>query len=280
MEDFSMKPLLNEYFRAKLHGGKSPLARVLDFLSLRLILFLCLFLYFSGLKAGGLLSCLLSAFGILLFTVASALVNSIRLDRLKVSELKNLQKDCAMEALSLLPETVFHKTVLEHTKSRYYGEENEKPYFLILQKTEAVKKDALLEGLRKAMEEGCEKIVLFSLSALSPEAEDFARSSEMLFFVESQNFFLHMAEKEKLLLDEEALLHRLEAKLQAQKERQKSLRNPFLRPRAKKYAILSFTLLLSSFFTVYPLYYRMMAAACAMFAGLAWFSDAKTPAGF
>ncbi|MFR7474636.1 MAG: hypothetical protein ACLUVV_08570, partial [Christensenellales bacterium] len=72
---------LRQYYRQTLYGNRSILARSIDFIALRLVIFAVLYVFTLMQTAHVLLSAILAAVGMLMATCAIALWKSIRLDK-------------------------------------------------------------------------------------------------------------------------------------------------------------------------------------------------------
>lgn len=263
-----------EYFKRKLYGGKNALARAVDFLALRLILLLSLYLWFSGLQGSSLLAWVITGVSLVLICICVELGKSIRMDSFKRKELSKLRREYEYERLLLLPRAEYLSLIRTYME-KHSGDYGERPLKLAFQQSEPLQKDMLLQAFRAAQRHGCDCVVLFSLSPLSPAAAAFAEESSLPFLTEPAETISRLARENGFVIDDGALLKRLETKLLTEKKQHKNAASPFVRGRIRKYALVALVLFAASFFVRYALYYRLMAVACMCFASLAWFAEGK-----
>ena len=98
---------LRAYYRSAMFGNRSTLARAIDFIALRLFVFVALYVWFSLQTAQLTLSAILAGVGVGMVSIALSLYKSIRLDRFVAQKRMELSRDYLFEKMVLLPRHAF-----------------------------------------------------------------------------------------------------------------------------------------------------------------------------
>lgn len=258
---------LLRYFKQRRYGGRNLLARTLDYIALRFILFAAAFLFFR-LHLDTPRSALLAALSVLIVSLLLHVAREITMARFIKKEMIRIRRFLMREKLMFLPEPAF----LELCR-RCGGVEDPIP----LQRAEPVGADALLPLLRQSQDR---PPVICSSAGFTPAAEAFVlRSPHRTRLIGPDALVAAAGQSDALWPDDEAV----HAYIAAEQRRGANARRrlgELLRTGAgtygKKYALTAGVLLLLSFFTRYTLYYRMLAGLCLSIAAVALLRKSTT----
>lgn len=270
------KHLLNEYYKRRLYGGKSRLARCVDFFVFRLILFVVVYLWLSSKLADPFLQWFLSGVSLLLFSVAAELYKSIRLDRFKKKELERLRQLYIRTQILFLSGEAY--TNIVHSYARAHKDAYDGACLVLpLQKSEPLGADTLLAIYRLALLRNCNTVALFSPAPVAESAQQYLRQKDANIILQSDAVFCAMAKETDIWPDDEAIEAYILDKLDEEKQQRKKSAEPFASGRVKRYLAVALVLFAASFFVQYTLYYRLMAVMCMSFASLCWWIDKSAP---
>ncbi len=248
---------LKYYYAERCSGGKRTLARVLDYVALRLILLLAAVMFFrvKGFAAGEavFLGVIVLSIGMLLLH----LVHAVRYDAFVRRENRRIRQEILLRRMMLLP----HEAFLERIRPLA-----EEPRVFGIQCATPADANSLLQILR--FSDGTSAIAVFSTAGYTKEAQDFAGAAP----VKLHLYGTETLEASALLLAEvnvSEIHDYIEAALQKRKERKRRLQaQPFVSGSAAKYFLIAALLTGASFLTRYALYYRMLAGLCSTIAVL------------
>jgi uncharacterized membrane protein YwzB len=273
------KKILN-YYKKKMYHGRSAVARAFDFFALRLVFAFSCYLWFLYMVHNQVLSVVLSVIALLMFCVAAQLLQSIRLEKFIAKEHIRLQQACVAEQMILMTRTEFHSLaescaqLLDGVKKTEKGLTlNGEPCLLYtVQLATPTDSNMLLKAYHAARRQLMSRILLFSSSDIAPEAKAFAkRLTEVRIKLVEPKVILEYAEKLGLFTDSEQMDQKILKEHEAEKQKRRSIQAiPFAAGRAGRYVIAAIALFILSYVTQYSLYYRMLAGACASFAGISW----------
>jgi len=255
------------YFKQKRHGGKTTFARALDYIALRVILFLAAFLFFR-IRLDTLRASILAA--ILLLSTALLLhaIETVRLERFIRRETVRIRRLLMQQSLALLDEDAF----LQLCK-RTGGEQA-----IPLQVAEAVSADMLLPLLRKHRR-GC---TVCSSAGFTQAAEELAtRSTYPIRLLGTDALLSVVHEGDALWADDAAICAYIEAERRRGKRMRSQLKKRFAEHSSlygRKYLLTAGLLFLLSFFTRYTLYYRLLATVSMTVAGTVFLLSVRTHA--
>ncbi|MEG1547589.1 MAG: hypothetical protein RR527_02495 [Clostridia bacterium] len=267
------KRTILRYYKRRLYGGRSILARAVDFLALRCIALLACYFWFSTLLKNTVLSWLLSAIALGIICVAAELYKSIRLEKFMQKERKALKERAFYERLLTMPRQEYSALIREHIKA--YADEYKRDCLVYpLQQAANVTQDTVLSVYRAAQSKGCSCAVIFTISEPDKAAEECVRHYAGIPISFHSALLLANDNPDMLASDEDldALLLRIIADEAV--AHKKAVSEPFKSIRIRRYILVALALFLASFFVKYTLYYRLLAAACISFGAIAWWIGA------
>ncbi|NCB30588.1 MAG: hypothetical protein EOM66_04190 [Clostridia bacterium] len=263
--------VLTRYYKRKLYGGRSSFARMMDFISLRVIGLLVCYLHFStiisNVAMAGLMSIVAVAFG----SVAIELAKSMRMDRFIRKERQCIAMETLKKRLLIMPRDE------QLARLRRYAKANparfkESEIIFTLHRTSPVMEDDVLAAASAAKKRGAESVTILHTGPVDGAAKslaaDYVGSTVSFLALED---ILSQGDRQAMLPTEEEIDSIILAREGAAHEkRKKALSRPFERGRTGRYLLCALGLFAASFFVRYPLYYRLMAAACVSFGAMAY----------
>lgn len=260
---------LNRYFKRRRYGGRSTLARALDYTALRLILFIAAFLFFR-LRVDTVRAVILAAIALTISALLLHVVRDVTMERFIKKELRNIRRVLMREKLAYLDEEAF----LSLCKRAGSCDDP-----IPLQRAEPVGADTLLPLLRHNT---ARTVVVCSSAGFTPAAETFvSRSSAMrpqqrARLLGPDALIAAAGPNDALWPDDEAVDAYISSELRLGAKMRARLKEFFGSgawggASAKKYAITALILLAASFLTRYTLYYRVLAGLCLTIAATAVF---------
>ena len=249
---------LSRYFKRRRYGGRSAPARVLDYVALRLILFLAAFLFFR-LRMDAAHAAILAAIALAIATLVLHVVRDVTMERFVQRELRRIRTLLMRDRLMFLEPEAFRSLCRRAGNC-------DRP--VALQRAEPVGADVLLPLLRGGNQA---PPVVCSSAGFTPAAEDFVRRAPQRATLIGPDALVEAArETDALWPDDEAVHAYIAAQLQQhprpRARLQELLSGAGAATRAKKYLLTGLVLLAASFLTRYTLYYRMLAGLCLMIA--------------
>lgn len=262
---------LTRYYKRKLYGGRSAFARAMDFLSLRLIGLLVCYLHFSTTIANVVMAGLMSLVAMSFASVAIELAKSMRLDRFIRKERSRIAAESLKKKLLIMPrqeQLSFLRRYAKANPSRF----GESEIIFTLHRTSPVTEDDVLAAGAAAKTRNARAVTILHTGPIGEAARSLAAD-----YGGAKVSFLALAD----ILPEEdkAALTPSEAEIDAiilaredslRHKRKAALSRPFERGRTGRYLLCALGLFAASFFVRYPLYYRLMAAACISFGAMAY----------
>ena len=288
---------LRAYYRGAMFGNRSTLARSIDFIALRLFIFVALYVWFSLQTAQLTLSAILAGVGVGMVSIALSLYKSIRLDRFVAQKRMELSRDYLFEKIVLLPRHAFLQMLREMAGELGYTVKKTLPFGLLCSHYEGeslifalqnhphnkVSPQQILNCYRKAREYHIRQITLVSTAPLQEEARTFLHKiPDISVDIWSRQQILHLAQKQHRLPEaqevEAALLEELEQRrMSLKKMKQEALYSS----RARAYIVCGMILGVASWITGQHIYYPLMAGLCFFLAFVSFFNgqrdDAKHP---
>lgn len=265
------KRALTRYYKRKLYGGRGVFARAVDFISLRLIGLLICYLHFSTIIENAVMAGLMSFVAVAFASVAIELCKSIRMDRFILRERAKVADEALKKKLLVMPREE------QLSKLRRYARANpsrfgEAEIIFTLHRTSPVTEDDVLAAASAAKKRGAQGVTILHTGPVAEAARSLAADyqdgkvsflalSDILSEGDLQALSPTEAEIDAILLSRQA---------QAREKRKKALSRPFERGRTLRYLLCALGLFAASFFVRYPLYYRLMAAACISFGAMAY----------
>lgn len=245
---------LNRYFKRRRYGGRSALARALDYAALRLILFIAAFLFFR-LRMDPARAAILAAIALCIAALVLHVVRDVTMERFVTKELRRIRRLLIREKLMYLDADAFLSLC-----RRACGCDDPIP----LQRAEPVGADVLLPLLRT---ESGKTAVICSSAGFTPAAETFVlRAPQRARLIGPDALVGVAGEADALWPDDEAVHAYIASELHQGARTRARMRELVTgagaSAQAKKYALTALVLLIASFLTRYTLYYRVLAGLC------------------
>lgn len=285
---------LRDYYRQTLYGNRSLIARCIDFLALRAVIFAVLYVFILMQTAHVLLATILAAVGMLMASCAIALWKSIRLDKFVEQKRLALARDYLFEKIVLLSRKRFlllvkqlvrhmgYRVVCEHPLGLLCEVNGSSAFILALQNhpDNPVSVQQMLDAYREIAALGVDECLVVATAPLSDNAHAFLHDqTDLAFQVLHRQKLLDLAQTQGLLPEpgevEQALLSKLEEKRVSLK---KLKREALHASRVKAYLSCGVILFAASFITGQRLYYPLMGALCFFLAFVAYYTDHKAQA--
>ena len=266
------------YYKQRMYHGRSLAARILDFVSLRLILLTACYLWFFSLARDRLVAAVLSIIAVLMFSVVMALLHSLRLERFIEKERRRLVGENLREQLALLPKQEFARLAQQAAQAlpdydaadgtpRYRG----RPCLVYaMQQLSPASLDDMLTVYRAARRKQVSEVLLYTAVPAGSDAESFVRRlSEVSIRLQPTDVLVELCrEQQKETLAEELIEKKL-SDAAAEKKRKRA--QPFAKGQTRRYLVCAAILLAASFLTRYALYYRLLAGVSLALAGMSFF---------
>lgn len=265
------KRALMRYYKRKLYGGRSAFARGMDFLSLRLIGLLACYLHFTTIIDNAVLAGVMSLVAMGFASVAIELGKSIRMDRFIHKERESIAAETLKKKLLVLPREEQLRYLRSYAKANpnRFGESE---IIFTLHRTSAVTEDNVLAAGAAAKTRNATAVTILHTGPVAEAARSLAADyggvkvsflalADILSDEERQALMPGEDEIDVIILAREEALRR---------KRKTALSRPFERGRTGRYLLCALGLFAASFFVRYPLYYRLMAAACISFGAMAY----------
>ena len=281
---------IRRYYRQIMFGNRNTLARSLDFIALRVIVYIAFLLWFSLQTSNITLSYVLSAIATGMVSVALALYKNIRLDRFVESQRRELSRNYMLEQMVLMPRRDFVRLMAAFAKHSGYKVEQMQPRGVLCHDEDsntimlfaiqnhpkdAVTSQQMLECFRFLRQNDLEKGVLLCTAPLSEGAESLlSKLPEQPFAIWDQDKLLHLANDLDLLPDakevEEGILIELESRRMHLKQLKKQAIGA---TRVRSYITCGLILFFAAIITGQHLYYPIMGAICFFMAFLSYFNE-------
>ena len=276
----SDKRKLINYYKRKMYGGRSMVARIVDFIALRLILFVCMYLWFKSSVSNSIMALLLSAATLGFLCVAIELIKSIRLDRFLTKERRRFGGELLRKKLLLFTKDEQLSHIRRFVKAH---PDTFSDHHLIYTACKAapVSEDDLLSACRAARNRGCTCVTVFHTSEIDKRAALACNGyQELRFQFVSLEAILSQEEKSRLTPGNVEIDKSVLQELRLQKAKRKETASlTFSSGRIWYYLLAAAGLFAASFFVKYPLYYRLVAAACVSFGTISFFISGSAQKG-
>lgn len=262
------------YFRRKYSGGRSVVARAVDYVALRLIILAAAYLFFLPRFGNWSTALLLAGIALGIAMLVLRMMREIALERFVRREIKRIRKTLLCDRLMLADvQTVggLSGRLCPQTERA-----------VVLQRALPVDAEALLALVRTYR--GYGKLHVFSCTEYADSAVAFSMRANGLLELHAPEELLSAAVRAGMEPPMEAVYAYIEAEQRDERKRRRLQRmrvSPFAAARAKKYLLAALVLTGASFLTRYALYYRMLAGLCAVVAacGAAMARGARTLQG-
>lgn len=254
--------VIRSYMRGKLCGGKNRFARALDYVALRLILFISAYYLYLPRFASRPRAMLLAAITLAMAMLLLHLGGEIRYERFCQRELTRVRKLLLQDRLSMLD---MQSAIPLVSSLCPVGATP-----VVLQRALPVNADALL-AIRRT-HAACGELHVFSCTPYDEAARAYAARTNGLLVLHAPDELLSAALRADMRPSDDEVYEAIAAQLAYEKtRRRRRLPTPFATGGACKYALLALLLTALSFLTSYALYYRLLAGLCMTVAALgAW----------
>lgn len=278
---------LKAYYRQAMYKNKHFVARLIDFLAIRLGVFAVAYVFFSlqmrSTTAGIVLALVITLF----LSIVLALRRSIKLDAFVKAKREELCKDYLFEQLVVAPKKEFLSVVQSCAKHVGYQPIKRHPFGFLsdsgdgfalicaaqLHPSTPVSAQLLLDFYREAATLGINEIIIVSTAPFSDEARAFARKLKQCSFkLISRDMLLDLAKRAGLLPDIKVVEAALLEELEHQRVTLKKLKGEALSAlRAKSYLTSGLVLWIASTFMGRSLLYPIMGSICMLLAAISFF---------
>ncbi|MDD6045565.1 MAG: hypothetical protein PUC76_07995 [Clostridia bacterium] len=264
-------PELIRCCRKKLRKGRSLFSQAVDYISLRVLVFLLCYMWFGANIANNVAKVLLSIITALFISVAMDLINSLRLDALIKKERSRAAELELNRRISLLTEKERSRLIGKHIASHRESFGNDR-LVCSVSRPSGVTADDVIKAIRGAKERKASSAALFHSGTLSHEAAvaaysiddipmEFISLRSILDSEDAKALMPTIAETDNIIIAEAET---------ERKRRRAALTSPFVAGRTRGYILCAACLTAMSFFVEYSLYFRLMAAACVLLGVMAW----------
>lgn len=261
------------YYKRKLYSGRNAVARAADYISFRLIAFICCYLWFAQALSNSAARILLSLAATGFVSVAADLVGSLRLDRFIKAERKRIADGEVSRRMLLLTSAERLPVIRDYIKAHPQDFSSGAAIYP-LHKSAPVSEDDVLSALRLSKERGASGVVIIHSSELTDAA--LAAAGEGARFISFRSM-LNDAALQPLTPSESEIDALILASIAARRRKRKAaLSMPLGDGRTRRYIAVAMGLLAASFFVEQALYYRLASAACISLGAIAWWLNRRT----
>jgi hypothetical protein len=281
---------IRRYYRQLMFGNRTILARTLDFIALRAIVYVAFLLWFALQTGNMLLSYILAGVATGMLSVALALYKSIRLERFIAQKRLELTRSFCLEQMVLMAREPFVRLLAEmanrcglaavRLSSRgvlYQDKDDEEGMLFAIQThpDEQIDTAALLDCYRFLEQNGLSRGILPLTAELSQKASALLDKLETpSLALWSRGKLLSLAQTLGILPDAEQIEKGILFELEQHRLRLAKLRKQaFAVSRVRAYVICGFVLFFAAILTGQHLYYPLMGAVCFFMAFLSYFLD-------
>lgn len=257
--------------RKKLHKGRSLFSRAVDYIALRMLIFMLCCMWFGANIANYVAKILLSAATTLFISIALDLMTSMRLDALIRRERTAASKAELARRISLLSEndrnTIIRRHIAAH-KTAF----TEQRLICSVGRPSGVIADDVIRAARRARELSLAAVAMFYVGNLPDEAKAAAGSMmDMPFEFISITSILDQQTLDTLVPTGEEIDAIIISHAEAERtSRRAAMNSPFAIGHAGRYLLCAALLMAMSFYVDNSLYFRLMAAVCVTLSATAW----------
>ena len=257
--------------RKKLRKGRSIFSQAVDYIALRVLIFMLCYMWFGGNIQNNVAKVLLSIVTSAFISISLDLINSLRLDSLIKKERTAAAEQELNRRISLLSEKERNAIIARHISAHRESFGADK-LVCHVGRASGISADDVTKAFRAARERGASAAALFYSGDISTDASMAAyRLDDIpLEFIQLRSI-LDKDELNRLVptIDETdaIIVSRAEAE---QRRRRAAMSSPFAEGHTRRYLLCAACLTAMSFFVEFSLYFRLMAAACIIMAAAAW----------
>jgi hypothetical protein len=273
-----MDPRLLRYYRKKISGGKSMIARTVDFMMLRIIIFIVLFIAVLNMSLSIFVSLIMAFFLTAALSTVFVVYNRKKIERYIIKDMLRLKQKCLLEKLTFMDKKDYTCFIGKIT-----GQDIVKPkydndgFFTVCGDTSMYAFQnhpggdcSVKDVLRVYREYKHDKLIIISLSDFSAESINMCASLPGV-TLSSGKKVLRMAEEKGLLPDEK------EAGEKAEKEMKETLvtfekirKNALSGTKIKGYIFSGIVIMCWPLVAGFQVYYPVIAALCFALAAITY----------
>lgn len=265
------------YYRKKMHGGRSLVARIIDLVVFRFFFAFMLFwvlLYFSRSFT---VSLTISIFLTIALSLLILLINRKRTERFICKEINSIKEKCLLETLTFMTIHQFS----DYIDKLLNGIENIKPWnkgftackdeVMVYAFHNHPRSNIDVSDILDVLRGNSEPLIIISLSEFSENAQKLCEGMTESITLIPGSFVLKLAAKNDMLPNEEEAEQRAKNEMNAsiltfEKIKQSTLS----KVKIKRYVICGFIVLLWPLIAGFKFYYPIIAAICFLLAVLAF----------
>lgn len=257
--------------RKKLRKGRSIFSQAVDYIALRVLIFMLCYMWFGGNIQNNVAKVLLSIVTSAFISISLDLINSLRLDSLIKKERTAAAEQELNRRISLLSEKERNAIIARHISAHRESFGSDK-LVCHVGRASGISADDVTKAARTARERKASSAALFYSGTVSCDASKAVYSlGDMPFeFIPLRSILGPDELKALMPTSDEAdaiIVSRAEAE---QRRRRASMSSPFAEGHTRRYLLCAACLTAMSFFVEFSLYFRLMAAACIIMAAAAW----------
>lgn len=265
------------YYRKQMNGGRSIVARTIDFVIFRLFLAFMLFWLLLFFSRSFTVSILISIFLTIAVSLVLFLINQKRTERFIKKDLKRIKEKCLLETLTFMTFEQFS----DYMNKILDGIDNVQPW----EKGFTAKKDNVkvyafhnhprsnvdVSDILDVLRGNNESLILVSLSAFTENAKRLCESMTEDIALIPGSEVLKLAAKHNMLPDEEEAEQRSKNEMNASLITLEKIKQTTLsKTKIKRYVICGVIVMLWPLMTGFKFYYPIIAAGCFLLAVLAF----------
>lgn len=280
-----MNPKLLRYYKKKLYGGRSLVARVSDFIMLRVFLLFFIFIVILYLSLSAIVALLISVFLTTAISLLTLVMNRKKVEKFIIDDLKRLKQKCLLEKLTLMNIKEYTEYInalfegkisdIETIAGGFRGKfDNGSVYVFHNHPNSECGVSEVLSIYRLFGDEG--NIMIVSLSEFSSDATKMCCALPVKVDTVGGKKILEMAEKKGMLPDEE------EAETNAAKEMNETVvtledakNAAFGKTKVKGYIICGIIIMCWPVVTGFRIYYPVIAVLCFILAAVSYRSSRR-----
>jgi hypothetical protein len=268
-----MNAKMIRYYQKKMHGGRTIVARFIDFIFFRFLLAIMMFAIFLYLSHSFVTSLLISLFLTIAVSLILLTVNRNKMKHFIEMDLKRIKEKCLLETLTFMSANDFIDYIsrlfdgfvdIAVSKNGFFARKNGKRIVAFQNHPNTkVQVYDVLNAIR-----GCEESLVFiSLSEFHDDVKAISKNLDQSVVLIDGARILKVAAKKNMLPDEEV------AQLRAENEMKDSIltldkikTSALNRTKVKRYVFCGIVVMLWSIVTGFRIYYPIIAAACFLLA--------------
>jgi len=251
---------LKKYYKQRQRGGRNTLARIVDYVCLRLIFAAACYIWFRVNIPNTAAAFILTAIATGLFVIASHLWGQFRFDAFVKRENERLMRLIALERLTLLDRQAFDAW-MARVSDGISGLED--AYKVGVQCIDPIQCNQVLRMYRFAKDQHAEKIAFFCTAPLSAKAQALCSRLEITYVGPDDLLSFCKADEQSPICTDADILARIRSEQAADATRRSRLQShPFAKGRTLRYLVCGAILIGVSFFTRFALYYRLLGGVC------------------